>query len=186
MSNTIDLSPGKAGVLAESTVRYGRTASDAIQAWNSAYSINSVNKDEATVLSMVTMVASARPTAIKDAYEAAYAVNPISDKEALDLATRMVLRGYQPSNFKPTYERLYAINEVSDSMAEQMVKAAVSANASADQVADAYAWYRSQPGGDKSQATAWTVDHLKEQSGGFDQWHDQTIAELRAKVGAVS
>lgn len=182
----LDLPMSKAGVLAESTVRFGRTAADAIEAWRSAYTINSVNKDQATVLSMVTMVASARPTAIKDAYTSAYSVNPISDKEALDLATRMVLRGYDANAFKPTFDRLYAINEMSSENAEKLVKAAVSANAGSDQVADSYAWYRTQPGGTTSQATDWTVGHLREQAGGFDQWHDQTLTEIRGKVAAAS
>lgn len=181
-----NLTLGKAGVLAETVVRTGRTAGDAIAAWNSAYAINSVNKDQATVLSMVTLLAGAKPTAIKDAYDAAYGINSISDKESLDLATRMVLRRFDVPTLRPTYDRLYAINDVSGESAEKMVKAQVSANATPDQVLDSYAWYRSQPGGNPAQATTWVVDHLTSLSGGFNEHHDQVIAELTSRVAAVN
>jgi hypothetical protein len=186
LSNALsNLTLGKAGVLAETVVRTGRTASDAIAAWNAAYTINSVDKDEATVLSMVTLLAGAKPTAIRDAYDAAYSINSIDDKESLDLATRMVLRRFDVPTLRPTYDRLYAISDVTGESAEKMVKAAVSANATPDQVLDSYAWYRSQPGGTPTQATTWTVDHLKELSGGFDATHDQMLADLTSRVAAV-
>ena len=152
LATALPISVVKAGVLADATVRSGRAAADAIAAWKSAYTINGVNQDRATVLGMVAMVAGARPNAIADAHGAAYSINGVNSDEAQALATRIVLRGYDQAQLRPTFDRLYSINGVSGDIAKRLTTVAVSANASSDQVVDSFAWYHAQPGGTAEQA----------------------------------
>lgn len=175
-----------AELLARTATQRGVDAKHVLATYRSVDGIDGIFDDKTAGYTELSLIAGVPPTGFADAWRAADALDGVFDDASVDLATRMVLRGYEPARLRPTWQALDAVDGLFGENVLSILRASVAANAPAQAAVDAFAWYRSQePSRNVDVATSWTVDHLRERSGGFDAYVDDLVQRVMAAAAGA-